>query len=279
MVPMLPRVLVLVAAASAVAATAACDMRTGWRVCRSDGAFRCEGPSWASPALPTTALVALLANASTSDVRLFASPPALRAGERVVDAYFGSNLLKIRDVNETGRKFYTLRWERSLEGCGDGPWLLTLPGVNYRASVDVDGAAVASVDAFGGFFARRRYVVEASAGTVGVVVAPPDHCGAPTCADPNATCGQGGDHELARDVTAQFPLGWDWQQAIPDRSTGFFGAPRLDPLPELQIRDAAVLTLALACEAAGDCGASSDATVAVVASVTNFGAAAADGEV
>ena len=25
--------------------------------------------------------------------------------------------------------------------------------------------------------------------------APPDHCGAPTCPNPNATCGQGGDHQ------------------------------------------------------------------------------------
>ncbi|MEL6226752.1 MAG: hypothetical protein AAFR01_06985, partial [Pseudomonadota bacterium] len=36
--------------------------------------------------------------------------------------------------------------------------------------------------------------------------------------------GQGGDHELAKDASAQFLLGWDWMQAIPDRSTGFFGS-------------------------------------------------------
>ena len=265
MSPSMAAVFALLATALAVDP---CDLRHGWRVCRAAGAAKCE-TSWPSPPLPTTALAALLANASADDASLFATPPALRTGEGVVDAYFSSNLAAIRDVNETGRAFYTLRWERELEGCAGR--LLEIPGANYRATVYADGAAVASADAFGGMFARRRYVLPEGAAALALVVAPPDHCGSPTCADPNATCGQGGDHALARDVTAQFTLGWDWQQAIPDRSTGFFGVPTLTAVTSLQLRDAAVLTLELACEAAGSCGASADGRVAVVASVTNFG--------
>jgi len=89
-----------------------------------------------------------------------------------------------------------------------------------------------------------------------------------------------GDHQLARDVTAQFTLGWDWQQAIPDRSTGFFGAPTLSAARTVALRDAAVLTAALACEEdAGGCGAASDATLLLVARVENFGDAVARGTV
>lgn len=41
--------------------------------------------------------------------------------------------------------------------------------------------------------------------------------------------GQGGNHELAKDgATAQFLLGWDWCQPMPDRSTGFLGSVHLE---------------------------------------------------
>lgn len=48
--------------------------------------------------------------------------------------------------------------------------------------------------------------------------------------------GQGGDHLIARDVTALFTEGWDWMQPVRDRDTGIFDSVELrvrGPLPPL----------------------------------------------
>jgi mannosylglycoprotein endo-beta-mannosidase len=34
--------------------------------------------------------------------------------------------------------------------------------------------------------------------------------------------GQGGDHMIAQDVTAQYVEGWDWILPVPDRNTGLW---------------------------------------------------------
>ena len=34
--------------------------------------------------------------------------------------------------------------------------------------------------------------------------------------------GQGGDHLIAQDVTAQYVEGWDWILPVPDRNTGIW---------------------------------------------------------
>ena len=34
--------------------------------------------------------------------------------------------------------------------------------------------------------------------------------------------GQGGDHDIAKDCTAQFVEGWDWIVPVPDRNTGIW---------------------------------------------------------
>ena len=166
----------------------------GWQVCRADDDYSlpCE-TSWSSPALPTTALFALLAGGLL---------------EGLGDPYYSTNLLDVPDINATGRGFYTLRWERH---CDRG-WLEF--GANYRAFVSLDGSQLEAP--FAGMWARQRYWIPGS-GLLGIVVEPPDHVGSPVQ-------GQGGDHELAKDLSSQFLLGWDWQAAIPDRSTGFIGA-------------------------------------------------------
>jgi hypothetical protein len=48
-----------------------------------------------------------------------------------------------------------------------------------------------------------------------VIVYPPDYTG-----NPNG--GQGGDAEIARNVTMQFTPGWDWIQPVRDRNTGIW---------------------------------------------------------
>lgn len=203
-------------------------LSSGWRVCRrsngeSSYATSCSvAEAWDSPALPTTALMALLSRPNVSDLFSGNVPP------NASDPYYSTNLAKIVDVNATGRGFWTLRYERQVQA----GWLEF--GCNYRGRVFIDGHEVGSVDKFGGMFARRRYKI-AKPGLLGVVVEPPDHVGAPTG-------GQGGDHSLAKDVTAQFVLGWDWMAAMPDRSTGFFGPVELTPNI---VRDAAILTVEL----------------------------------
>lgn len=194
------------------------SLSKGWRVCRNSTASASQGctaaPSnwWVSPPLPTTAFFVLLSEKYNASI----------------DPYFATRLHELLpDINDTGPEYYTLRYERSLTV----PGILEI-GCNYRCEVRVDDDVVESLDEFGGMFARRRYVV--GKGLVGIVVSPPDHPGA-------AVGGQGGDHSLAMDVTSQFVLGWDWMQAMPDRSTGFFGDVTF--FTRKEVKDAAILTL------------------------------------
>ena len=162
---------------------------------------------------------------------VFKSAPERRPGERLIDPYYSTNLERIFDVNETGRAFYTLRWEREVH---EGGGFLEF-GSNYRATVDVDGVTQNALTPFAGMWSRQRYLIEG--GLLGIVIEPPDHCGSAK------EGGQGGDHELAKDLSAQFLLGWDWQAAIPDRSTGFFGS--VDFFEKELFVDTAILTLAI----------------------------------
>lgn len=89
--------------------------------------------------------------------------------------------------------------------------LLELRQVNYRASVVMDGVSVSPVHtptsdgAAVGMF-RRFYFdlghLAAGDHNLSVTVAPPDHPGnaSNTCSG----CGQGGNHDLAQDVTSQY---------------------------------------------------------------------------
>jgi hypothetical protein len=40
-------------------------------------------------------------------------------------------------------------------------------------------------------------------------------------------CGQGGNHQLAQDLTSQYFAGWDWIAGTPDRNTGLLDDVRL----------------------------------------------------
>lgn len=62
-----------------------------------------------------------------------------------------------------------------------------------------------------------------------IQVSPPDHYGnaSNTCTG----CGQGGNHQLAQDVTSQDTAGWDWIVGTPDRNTGLLDEPSVAILP------------------------------------------------
>ena len=98
---------------------------------------------------------------------------------------------------------------------------LHVGGANYTLEgVAVNGVAVEVEEPKGMFLRRSLDVTHAAAwGTANEVLlrmAPPDHVG---CVDRG---GQGGDHHIAKDVTAQYVAGWDWTVPVPDRNTGLW---------------------------------------------------------
>lgn len=218
------------------------DLYHGWRACRSDNQNLGSCARWLRgplPSLPTTALAALLA----------ARELHLPKGS---DPYFSDNLAHLPDINATGANYYTLTWERQvpveqLAGeceaqSADRAWL-RLEGVNYRAArATLGGVPLPTPPP--GMFIRHRYDVSAG-GAFSITISPPDHYGGTECGV--GPCGQGGDHALAQDVTAQAMLGWDWARPIPDRSTGFFGSVQLELTGNVTIENAALLTRALSC--------------------------------
>ena len=111
---------------------------------------------------------------------------------------------------------------RSASASGAGlrrAWLL-FRGVNYEMRLFVNGKEVV-VDEPRGMYLRRWVEVTAVArwgapNALAALVAPPEHPG------DVSKGGQGGDHLVAQDVTAQYVEGWDWAQPVPDRNAGFW---------------------------------------------------------
>ena len=166
-----------------------------------------------------------------------------------------------------GRDFYTFWWRapfglpaaaapaparrppRGLPGCcsGGGPpassagpplrraWLL-FRGANYELELYVNGQAV-TLEEPRGMYLRRWVDVTAAArwgapNALAALVAPPEHPGSV------AKGGQGGDHLVAQDVTAQYVEGWDWAQPVPDRNSGLWGGVEAVVTGPVTVRDA-----------------------------------------
>lgn len=173
------------------------------------------GEGWLAAKVPGTALGALVA-----------------AGQ-LPDPYQGLNNDLIPDVHHTGPGQYTFAWcapfaaPGGWDAAAGGRAWLHLGGANYSLAAHLNGRAVAIPQPEGMFLRRRLDVTDhlrlaaASPGAqhrLALTVAPPDP---PGCVDLG---GQGGDHLLARSVTAQFMAGWDWAQPVRDRGTGLWGA-------------------------------------------------------
>jgi hypothetical protein len=217
--------------------------------------------------VPGTVLTSLVANG---------------AFPNVTDVFSDLQLRDIPDINATGSAFYTYFWRTTIRpaallrstaaaadarstsssasasaplvadpspcGCGDAAMRLRLRGVNYRATVYLNGSEVqperdadgASFPEAVGMFKRWSYLLPAAllhqtatktsaaedddddndddaAIDLAILVRPPDHIGV-------AGGGQGGkDHQMARNgPVMQYTAGWDWAQATPDRNTGLW---------------------------------------------------------
>jgi mannosylglycoprotein endo-beta-mannosidase len=236
------------APAPAPAASSSCApaFAPAWALCRTPVPDTTCVPA----VVPGTVLTALLANGTFAGV---------------TDPWVDDALQRIPDISVTGVDFWTFYWTTSIvvpaAGCaGDASTLaLILPQLNYRATVLVGGAEVLPVGGGGaraaGMFARATYALGAVGALVGatslaVRIAPPDHAGnaSNTCKG----CGQGGNHQIARDVTSADTAGWDWIVGVPDRNTGLLDEPQLQLAPSgLLLRDPVAGVVSMTLPAAG----------------------------
>lgn len=138
------------------------------------------------------------------------------------DPGFGLNNNLIPDIYDVGNEFYTYWFVNSFnikELAADKRLWLNFRGVNYKADVFLNGKRL-NRNTHEGMFIRQSYditeYVEVGASNIlAVLVSPPDYPG-----NPNG--GQGGDGQIARNVTMQFTPGWDWIQPVRDRNTGIW---------------------------------------------------------
>jgi hypothetical protein len=159
---------------------------------------------WLNARVPGTVLTTLLEN------NYFPAPE------------FSLNNNLIPDIYETGNEFYTFWFVRPFEISqlpeGKQIWL-NFRGINYKAEIFLNGKRVNNTT-HEGMFLRKSFNITSYLNTNGVnllavIVYPPDYPG-----NPNG--GQGGDAQIARNVTMQYTPGWDWIQPVRDRNTGIW---------------------------------------------------------
>ncbi len=174
---------------------------------------------WMDAVVPGTVLTTLLHN------------------RQIPDPFFGMNNLKIADVFNTGREYYTYWFFREFDlpdlKPGEQAWL-SFRGINYFADIYLNGKRV-NTEMHRGMYLRERYLVTGlllagKTNKLGVWVAPPDPVG-------NPNNGQGGDGTIARNVTMQCTAGWDWICPVPDRNTGIWDQVSLEITSGVDIRN------------------------------------------
>ncbi|KAJ0734584.1 putative mannosylglycoprotein endo-beta-mannosidase [Helianthus annuus] len=141
--------------------------------------------------------------------------------KRIPDPFYGLNNEAIMDIGDSGREYYTF-WFFTTFDCKlstDQHVDLNFRGINYSAEVYVNGHETVLPK---GMF--RRHSVDVTdflnrdgQNMLAVLVHPPDH---PGTIPPQG--GQGGDHEIGKDVATQYVQGWDWMAPIRDRNTGIW---------------------------------------------------------
>nr|XP_043619072.1 mannosylglycoprotein endo-beta-mannosidase [Erigeron canadensis] len=160
-------------------------------------------PLWIPAAIPGTVLSTLVKN------------------NRIPDPFYGLKNEAIMDIGDSGREYYTF-WFFTTFKCkpsGDQHVDLNFRAINYSADVYLNGHQTILPK---GMF--RRHSIDVTnilnpdgENLLAVLVYPPDH---PGKIPPQG--GQGGDHEIGKDVAAQYVQGWDWMAPIRDRNTGIW---------------------------------------------------------
>jgi mannosylglycoprotein endo-beta-mannosidase len=156
------------------------------------------------------------------------------------DPFYGMNNEKIPDIYTVGRDHYTYWFVKDFTAAAKGQQVwLDLRGVNYSCEVFLNGHKVNERTHYG-MYLRQSYNITKLLGASGpnrlaILVYPPDPVG-----NPNG--GQGGDGEIARNVTHQYVAGWDWIQPIRDRNTGIWDKVTIHRSGSVRIRNPHIVT-------------------------------------
>ncbi|KAM3704876.1 hypothetical protein ACB094_03G040000 [Castanea mollissima] len=164
-----------------------------------------SGPTapWLNAVVPGTVLATLVEN------------------KVVPDPFYGLQNETIIDIADSGREYYTFWFFTTFQSklSGNQHLDLNFRGINYSAEVYLNGHKKVMPK---GMFRRHSLDVTDilhpdGQNLLAVLVHPPDH---PGRIPPKG--GQGGDHEIGKDVATQYVQGWDWMAPIRDRNTGIW---------------------------------------------------------
>lgn len=177
-----------------------------------------HSPPWMEALVPGTVLATLVKN------------------KLVPEPFYGLENEAIIDIADSGREHYTF-WFFTKFQCNlvvNQHVDLNFRAINYSAEVYLNGRKRALPK---GMFRRHSLDVTDILSPDGenllaVIVHPPDH---PGKIPPEG--GQGGDHEMGKDVAAQYVEGWDWMTPIRDRNTGIWDEVSLSVTGPVKIID------------------------------------------
>ncbi|GMH10439.1 hypothetical protein Nepgr_012280 [Nepenthes gracilis] len=154
----------------------------------------------------------------------------------IPDPFYGLENESIVDIADSGREHYTF-WFFTTFHCKlakNQHVDLNFRAINYSAEVYLNGHEKTLPK---GMFRRHSLdvtdiLLPDGPNLLAVLVHPPDH---PGRIPPKG--GQGGDHEIGKDVAAQYVEGWDWMTPIRDRNTGIWDEVSLSVTGPVKITD------------------------------------------
>jgi len=193
----------------------------------------------------------------------------------IPDPFYGMNNQKISDIYTTGRDYYTYWFVKDFKekrGANGGQVWLHFRGVNYGCDVFLNGHKLNEKTHYG-MYLRQTYNITAllkkdGNNRLAVIVYPPDPVG-----NPNG--GQGGDGQIAKNVTHQYVAGWDWIQPIRDRNTGIWDKVTIEKTTSVNLKDPHIITLVPGVRFPGE--AQQPAIIKASAEIENPGNAAVSG--
>ncbi|XP_042049817.1 mannosylglycoprotein endo-beta-mannosidase-like [Salvia splendens] len=177
-----------------------------------------DQPPWMEAVVPGTVLATLVKN------------------KLVPDPFYGLENQAILDIGNSGREYYTFWFYTTFE-CKlstNQHVDLNFRAINYSGEVYLNGHKELLPK---GMFRRHSIDITDILNSNGknllaVLIYPPDH---PGKIPPEG--GQGGDHEIGKDVAAQYVEGWDWMAPIRDRNTGIWDEVSLSITGPVKIID------------------------------------------
>jgi len=189
----------------------------------SSPSFRLTG--WLKATVPGTVLTTLLNN------------------KLVPDPFYGMNNKLIPDIYETGRDHYTFWFVKDFKEVlprNNEQVLLNFRGINYSCDVYLNGHKLNDLPHEGMYlritYNISRFLAKDGNNRLAVIVYPPNPVG-----NPNG--GQGGDGEIARNVSHQYVAGWDWIQPTRDRNTGIWDKVTIEKVNAVNLKNPHLISL------------------------------------